>query len=68
MSAPTLHGTTPLTPDDVSTPDALSGIGSGTAANRRLALLAHQRWESEGGALGLLQPEPKHRRRSSRQA
>jgi hypothetical protein len=67
MSAPTLHGNAPLArpraagglrvrlkPDDVSTPDELLGIRPGEAEDRRLALLAQQRWESEGGAL---QPE-----------
>ena len=38
-------------PDDVSTPDELLGIGPREAKDRRLALLAQQRWESEGGAL-----------------
>ena len=38
-------------PDDVSTPDESLGIGPREAQDRRLALLAHQRWESEGGAL-----------------
>jgi hypothetical protein len=38
-------------PDDASTPDELLGIGQREALDRRLALLAHQRWESEGGAL-----------------
>ena len=42
---------TASTPDDVSTPDALLGIGSREAQDRRLAVLAQQRWESEGGAL-----------------
>jgi Family of unknown function (DUF5994) len=37
--------------DDNSTPDELLGIGPHEAEDRRLALLAHQRWESEGGAL-----------------
>lgn len=37
--------------DDVSTPDELLGIGSGEARDRRIALVAQQRWESEGGAL-----------------
>jgi hypothetical protein len=37
--------------DDVSTPDELLGIGPREAQDRRLALLAQQRWESEGGAL-----------------
>ncbi|OBG18604.1 hypothetical protein A5765_03935 [Mycolicibacterium celeriflavum] len=36
---------------NVSTPDELLGIGPQHAQDRRLALLAHQRWESEGGAL-----------------
>jgi len=35
----------------VSTPDELLGIGPQQAQDRRLALLAQQRWESEGGAL-----------------
>ena len=38
-------------PDDVLTPDELLGIGPREAQDRRLALLAQQRWESEGGAL-----------------
>jgi hypothetical protein len=38
-------------PDDVSSPDELLGIGRREAQDRRLALMAHQRWESEGGAL-----------------
>lgn len=38
-------------PDDVSTPDQLLGIGPREAQDRRLALLAQQRWESEGGGL-----------------
>jgi hypothetical protein len=37
--------------DDVSTPDELLGIGPREAQDRRLALSAQQRWESEGGAL-----------------
>jgi hypothetical protein len=41
-------------PDDASTPDELLGIGQREAQDRRLALLAQQRWESEGGALGRL--------------
>jgi Family of unknown function (DUF5994) len=43
--------TTASKPDDVSTPDELLGIGPQQAQDRRLALLAQQRWESEGGAL-----------------
>lgn len=38
-------------PDDVSSPDELLGIGPREAQDRRLALLAQQRWESDGGAL-----------------
>jgi hypothetical protein len=38
-------------PDNFSTPDELLGIGQREAHDRRLALLAHQRWESDGGAL-----------------
>ena len=38
-------------PDDVSTPDELLRIGWREAQDRRQALMAHQRWESEGGAL-----------------
>ena len=37
--------------DDVSSPDELLGIGPREAQDRRQALMAHQRWESEGGAL-----------------
>ncbi len=42
-------------PGDVSTPDELLGISQQEAEDRRLALLAHQRWESEGGAAGRAQ-------------
>jgi hypothetical protein len=38
-------------PDDVSNPDELLGIGPRAAQDRRQALMAHQRWESEVGAL-----------------
>jgi hypothetical protein len=38
-------------PDDLSSPDELLGIGPREAEDRRLALLAQQRWESDGGAL-----------------
>jgi hypothetical protein len=54
---PTRAYTTVMTaskPDDVSTPDELLGIGPREARDRRLAALAQQRWESEGGALGRL--------------
>ena len=44
-------------PDDVSTPDELLGIGPREAQDRRHALLAQQRWESEGGALRRLGQE-----------
>jgi hypothetical protein len=44
-------------PDDMSSPDELLGIGAREAQNRRLALLAHQRWESDGQALRRLQSE-----------
>ena len=44
-------------PDDVSTPDELLGIGPREAQDRRLAVLARQRWESEGGALRRLGQE-----------
>ncbi|MGV9803476.1 DUF5994 family protein [Mycobacterium sp. NPDC003449] len=44
-------------PEDVSTPDQLLGIGPREARDRRLAVLAHQRWESEGGALRLVDRE-----------
>ncbi len=37
--------------DDMSTPDGLLGVGQDEAEERRLALLAQQRWESEGGSL-----------------
>lgn len=38
-------------PNDVSTADELLGIGPREAEDRHNALIAHQRWESEGGAL-----------------
>jgi hypothetical protein len=38
-------------PDDVSSPDELLWIGPREAQDRRRALMAHQRWESEGRAL-----------------
>jgi hypothetical protein len=45
-------------PEDCSSTDELLGIGAREADDRRLALIAHQRWESEGGALrrDLLEP------------
>lgn len=42
--------TTASKPDNVSAPDELLGIGPREAQDRRFALLAHQRWDSEGGA------------------
>ncbi|HZQ33916.1 MAG TPA: DUF5994 family protein [Mycobacterium sp.] len=47
-------------PDDVSTPDDLLGIASPEVENRRLTLMAHQRWESEGGALRHRKQEVQH--------
>jgi len=44
-------------PDNELTPDELLGIGSREAQDRRHALLAQQRWESEGGALRRLGQE-----------
>jgi hypothetical protein len=38
-------------PDDVSNPDELLGIGPREAQDRRQAMMAHKRWESEVGAL-----------------
>ena len=38
-------------PEDCSSADELLGISAREADDRRLALLAQQRWESEGGAL-----------------
>ena len=38
-------------PDNVSTPDELLGVGRREAQDRRLTLMAQQRWESDGGAL-----------------
>jgi hypothetical protein len=38
-------------PEDVSTADELLGIGPKQAEDRRIALIARQRWESDGGAL-----------------
>ncbi|ABG99335.1 conserved hypothetical protein (plasmid) [Rhodococcus jostii RHA1] len=42
---------TAASPRDVSTADELLAIGAREAEDRRLALLAQYRWESEGGAL-----------------
>jgi len=42
---------TAASPRDVSTADELLAIGAREAEDRRLALLAQHRWESEGGAL-----------------
>jgi hypothetical protein len=44
-------------PDNVSTPDELLGVGRREAQDRRLAQLAQQRWESDGGALRRLSPQ-----------
>jgi hypothetical protein len=41
------------TPEDDSTPDELLRIGPRQAEDRRIALIAQQRWESDGGALRL---------------
>jgi hypothetical protein len=38
-------------PDNASTSDELLGISAQAAEDRRLAVIAHQRWESDGGAL-----------------
>jgi hypothetical protein len=38
-------------PDNDWTPDELLGIGPQEAQDRQIALVAQQRWESEGGAL-----------------
>jgi hypothetical protein len=43
--------TSAANPDDVSTADELLGIGTQEAQDRRHALIAHQRWESEGGTI-----------------
>lgn len=45
-------------PDDVSTTDELLGIGTQAAEDRRFALMAHQRWESDGGALRRRRHQP----------
>lgn len=42
-------------PNDLSSTDELLGIGEREARDRRLALLAHERWETDGGALRLRQ-------------
>lgn len=42
---------TAASPEDVSTADELLGIGPQRAEDRRIALIAQQRWESDGGAL-----------------
>jgi hypothetical protein len=46
-------------PENCSSADELLGISAREADDRRLALLAQQRWESEGGALRRgLEPDP----------
>jgi hypothetical protein len=45
-------------PDDASTTDELLGIGKQAAEDRRFALMAHQRWESDGGALRRRRHQP----------
>jgi hypothetical protein len=46
-------------PEDCSTADELLGISAREADDRRLALIAQQRWETEGGALRRgLEPSP----------
>ena len=50
-------------PDDVSTADELLGIDAHGVEDRRLALLAHQRWESEGGSLDRMGHPPGAARR-----
>ena len=42
---------TAASPEDVSTADELLGIGPQQTEDRRIALIARQRWESDGGAL-----------------
>ena len=52
-------------PDDVSTTDELLGIGKQAAEDRRFALMAHQRWESDGGALRRRRHQPRRIGRDS---
>ena len=49
--------TTAADPDDCSTADELLGIDEHEAEDRRQALIAQQRWETEGGALRRLDHE-----------
>jgi hypothetical protein len=42
---------TAASPNNHSTPDDLLGIGAKEATDRRQALIAQQRWESDGGAV-----------------
>lgn len=49
-------------PDDASTADQLLGIGTREAEDRRIALIAQQRWETEGGAL---RPQHQHSGRAT---
>jgi hypothetical protein len=46
-----------------STPDELLGIGKQEAEDRRIALMAHQRWDSDGGALPRREQGPSDWRR-----
>jgi hypothetical protein len=48
---------TAANPDDASTADELLGIGAREAEDRRIALIAQQRWETDGGTL-----HPRHQR------
>lgn len=50
--------TTASSSGDVSSADELLGIGAQAAEDRRLALIAQQRWESEGGAICRLAHSP----------
>jgi hypothetical protein len=51
MPTSTPTTTAAVKPADASTPDELLDLGPDDARDHRMTLIAHQRWESEGGAL-----------------
>lgn len=54
--------TTAASAGDVSSPEQLLGVSERRTEDREYALLATQRWESEGGALGRRPSAPSHSR------
>ncbi|OBK20915.1 hypothetical protein A5634_11440 [Mycobacterium asiaticum] len=58
--------TTAAQPDNASTTDELLGIGEQAAEDRYFALMAQQRWESDGGALRRRGDQPVERAAAQR--